>query len=131
MVANFVVIPVKDRHQLTAELLATLGQDDGAYETILLFDNDSDQPVRHTKLLSVAPRTELIEQSGLGVIYRIWNQGANIAAGRTRGASHNVIFLNNDIIVEPDFLRRLTQALRSANDLAIVYPNYDARSHAG
>jgi GT2 family glycosyltransferase len=115
-VPTFVVVPVKDRHDLTAQLLASLeGQ---GYADIFLFDNGSVEP----------PPAEwnAIPAAGMN-IHEMWNRGVEIALEQMHGQPFNVAILNNDIKIEDEFLDRLALALRSEPRLVLVSPNYDNR----
>jgi len=118
---------MKNRHHLTEAVLRALASDQAAYTFIYLFDNDSRPPVLRTRLPALAPRTTVHERPGLGILTEIWNQASEMAARHAAGRSHNVIFLNNDIIITCGLVRALVGSLRSAKDIAIVYPNYDGR----
>lgn len=125
---TYVVIPVKDRHALTSALLTELAKDSSAYREILIYDNRSTLPVQDTMLPSIAPRTKIIAFAGTGVINAMWNNGADRALAAANGKEHNVVYLNNDLEIGKHFLSRINTCLRSADDVGIVYPNFDNRS---
>jgi hypothetical protein len=57
----------------------------------------------------------------------MWNEGLQLAeqTARTAGATHwNVLVINNDVSVPPDFLVRLEAGLRDHPDHWIAYPNW-------
>lgn len=56
-------------------------------------------------------------------LHRMWNDGLDMAALETDGP-YNVIVINDDVEVEPDFVARLDAALRLDPDHWIAYPNW-------
>jgi GT2 family glycosyltransferase len=127
-VPTFVVIPVKDRLDLTRRLVDHLAAE-GGYQALFVLDNGSTdgtaawlrrQPVRRM----IVP----VEAAGVD-IYGMWNLGVRLA--RARDPRGNVAVLNNDIRTGPGFLARLAAGLRSRPDLWVVCPNYDRRPVRG
>lgn len=127
-VPTFVVIPVKDRLDLTRRLVDDLAGE-GGYEVLFVLDNGStDGTAAWLRRQPVPARIELVETPGLG-IYGMWNLGVRLA--RARHSRSNIAVLNNDIRTGPDFLARLATGLRSQPDLWAVCPNYDRRPVRG
>jgi GT2 family glycosyltransferase len=125
---NFVVVPVKDRLDLTRQLVAQLEAEAG-YEAVFVLDNGSTDGTR--KWLdgrSGQAGIEAVDASGLG-IYGMWNLGVRLARARER--SCNVAILNNDLSLGPRLLVRLAAGLHSRPDLWAVSPNYDGRALNG
>ena len=121
-----VVIPMKDRLELTQRLIGDLrGQ--GGYTDILIFDNGSEDPATRAWLESQNV-ADVFDASGLG-IHEMWNAGLDEAARRHRGLA-DVVLLNNDLRAGPRFLRRLVGGMRSSDAMA-VSGNYDGRPGVG
>lgn len=106
---TFVVIPAKDRHEMTAAVVASLDADH-----VLVCDNGSVPPLE-------IPGAEVVSTPDLS-ISQMWNLGLDTAAKRYDGP-HNVAVLNNDLRVPPGFLDDLARGLRTARDHLIAYPN--------
>ncbi len=127
-VPTFVVIPVKDRLDLTRRLVDDLAGE-GGYEALFVLDNGStDGTAAWLRRRPVPARVELVETPELS-IYGMWNLGVRLA--RARHSPSNIAVLNNDIRTGPDFLARLATGLRSRPDLWAVCPNYDGRPVRG
>lgn len=116
---TFVVIPGRDRHEMTYTLL---GQLDGQADRLFLYDNgstpaymlDFDDLVR-----------EVVDADGWA-LHRMWNDGldrAEKAAAAMGAPEWNVAILNNDLEVPADFLAQLATGLRRRDDYMISYPN--------
>ncbi len=121
-----VVIPMKDRLELTKRLLSDL-QGQGGYSEILIMDNGSTEPETRA-WLEAQQIADVFDATGLG-IHEMWNAGIDQAALRHRGFA-DVVFLNNDLRAGPRFLRRLVGGMRST-DASVVCGNYDDRPGVG
>lgn len=118
-VPTFVIVPFKDRHDLTAQLIASLdahGREEGPAR-IILCDNGSVEP----------PPAEwnAIPAAGMN-IHEMWNAGVEMALAEA-GSNCNIAILNNDIKIDRGFLNGLSVALRSDPRVVAVCPNYDGR----
>lgn len=121
-----VVIPMKDRLELTKRLLGDLrGQ--GGYSEILIMDNGSTEPETRAWLES-QQIADVFDATGLG-IHEMWNFGLD-EAFRRHGGLADVVLLNNDLRAGPRFLRRLVGGMRST-DASVVSGNYDGRPGVG
>lgn len=115
-VPTFVVIPGRDRHDMTYNLLNQLGD-----HTVFLYDNGSApayQPVGWGA-------TTVIAAAGMS-LHGMWNDGldrAEKAAAELGAGEWNVAILNNDLEVPDGFLEVLASGLRRRDDYAIAYPN--------
>ena len=118
---NYVVIPMKDRADLTRPLLRDLKKQ-GNYEKIFIFDNGSARPTR--KWLSTQQTATVVDAKGWN-IHEMWNRGLDLAG------EGNIALLNNDIKIGPNFLKGLATGLRSDSKLDVVCPNYDGREGEG
>jgi GT2 family glycosyltransferase len=124
IVPTFVVIPVKDRLDLTRRLVDHLTAE-GGYEALYVLDNGScDGTAAWVRRRPVRTMIQPVDAAGLSV-YAMWNLGVRLA--RTRHPAGNIAILNNDIRTGPQFLTRLAAGLRSRPDLWVVSPNYDHR----
>jgi hypothetical protein len=108
-IPTYVVMAVKDRHEMTARLLSQLDDAD----QIFVFDNGSRRPFPGSILRPHA------------AIHGMWNEGLRAARDAAAGAAHNVAVLNNDLEVPPRFLTDLARGLREADDAWIAYPNWE------
>ncbi|MGH9036414.1 MAG: glycosyltransferase family 2 protein [Acidimicrobiia bacterium] len=127
-IPTFVVVPVKDRLDLTRQLVGQL-EAGGGYDALFVLDNGStDGSADWLRRRPDSTRLVLIEAPSVG-IYGLWNLGVRLA--RSWAASCNIAVLNNDLRIGPGFLHRLSTGLRSAPDLWAVSPNYDGRTHNG
>lgn len=120
-----VVIPMKDKHNLTAKLVGQL-RDQGEYGRILIYDNGSQSKQARNWLASVhgKDRVEVIDAAGWN-LHKMWNAGIRSAAG------NDVAILNNDITIGPHFLSTMQKALDSDQRLLAVCGNYDHRQGTG
>ena len=120
---TFVVIPMKNRMDLTRNLINQLGEQ-GQHERIFIFDNGSNRKTKN-ELATLGRRdVEVFDAEGMN-IHQMWNRGLEEAS--KRAWQSNVAILNNDLNIGPDFLDGLSKALRSDPLLAAVCPNYDGR----
>lgn len=129
---SYVVVPMKDKAQLTIDLLdqlATQGGCDGVY----VADNGS-----HTR--EIARVRNWVRAHALPVVVadhpkagitEMWNAGIRHWCGVAEGRPLNVAVLNNDLELGPDFLAGLATALRADARLWAVCPNYDERPGEG
>jgi GT2 family glycosyltransferase len=111
---TYVVMAGKDRHEMTGNLMAQLQLQNPNF--IALFDNGSDPPYPQPALLA----------DGMP-LHEMWNTGLGLAekAAKEATAEHwNVLVINNDVSVPPDFLKRLEWGLRQDPDHWIAYPNW-------
>jgi hypothetical protein len=111
---TFVVIPVKDRHEMTSTLVSQLT----GWQDIFVYDNGSETP----------PPSEwgAVDAKGM-TIYQMWNAGLDLAEKTARQCGYeewNVAILNNDLEVPPGFLMLLSRGLRTRDDFWISYPNW-------
>lgn len=126
---KFVVIPMKDRFDLTERLVAQL-REQGQHEAIFVYDNDSSAETkkRLAELAASAPDVEVFDAADLN-IHQMWNAGLDEAT--RRDPFGYVAILNNDITIGDDFLDGLSRPLLVDPTLAAVSPNYDGRPGSG
>jgi GT2 family glycosyltransferase len=124
---TFVVIPMKDRLDLTLPLLDQL-REQGGYDKVLLFDNGSSPETKAALAELDRPDVVVFDADGLN-IHQMWNRGMDEA--KRRAWQSNVAILNNDLEIGPNFLAGLAGPLRSDPLLAAVCPNYDGRGGSG
>lgn len=124
-VPTLIVIPVKDRLDLTRPLVEDL-RAQGGYDGLLIFDNGSGAETKQW----LAEQGDILSFDAKGAgIHHMWNAGANYALKVSAGHA-NIVFLNNDLKIGPDFITGLTTALRGGPWMA-VSPNYDNRPEIG
>jgi tetratricopeptide (TPR) repeat protein len=111
---TYVVIPVRDRHEMTRTLLDQL---DAPPESIVILDNNSQIPARE----ALAGRARIVEHE-LRNLSKIWNIGIDLVSADQTGP-FNVAVLNNDLEVPPGFLQGLATGLRIRDDHLIAYPD--------
>lgn len=117
-----VILPVKDRLDLTSRLLNEL-KDQGGFDRVVVFDNGSERKTRNW--LQSQQWFDTFDAAGAS-IHEMWNAG--IAESLVMHPRVNIAFLNNDLELGPRFLPGLAEALRSDPYLAAVSPNYDGRT---
>ena len=125
---RFVVVPMKDRRDLTESLLRQLAEQ-GECDRVFLFDNGSNRTTKNW--LSTLPdewRTTVVDADGWG-IHAMWNEGIRMAMAETSAC--DIAILNNDLNLGPGFLSGLSVGLASDDRLLAVCPNYDRRPDAG
>lgn len=120
-VPTFVVIPGRDRHDMTVDLLGDLA-DQGAH--VFLYDNGSSPSYADTigQRVDIGQHVDvdIIDAADMG-LHDMWADG--IMRARARSPRCNIAILNNDLRVEPDFLRKLALAMRARDDVWIAYPD--------
>ncbi len=123
-IPNVVVIPMKDRLDLTRQLVEQLAEQN-EYDRIVIFDNGSSAETRAQLADPDAwpPGVVVVDAAGWN-IHQMWNAGLEFA--RRNYWPCNVAILNNDIKIGPRFLSQLAHALRTRPLMAAVSPNYDA-----
>lgn len=117
------VIPVKDRLDLTSALVHQL-REQGDCDEIVVCDNGSGTKTKNW--LASQNDLTVLDMPSVG-IHEMWNAGIDGAMER-HGPRTHVALLNNDLQLGPEFLRRLSTALRDRRDLAAVCGNYDGRT---
>lgn len=116
-----VIIPVKDKPDLTKSIVRQLRQQ-GGYDELVLVDNGSQRPL----LDWYKRQNDIVVLDGKDQgIHEMWNAGAAYALREWPKA--NLIFLNNDLELGPEFCERLATGLRSGPKIMAVCPNYDGR----
>jgi hypothetical protein len=106
--------------------LAVLRVLEGQFDGLLVFDNGSGAETK--QWLAEQPDMLAFDAKGAG-IHDMWNAGVEYAV-RTSGGLCNVVFLNNDLKIGPDFIEGLVKAMRGGPWVA-VSPNYDGRPSNG
>ena len=121
-----VVIPVRDRWELTERIVAQVTAE--PIDRLWIFDNGSTDgtPQRLTRIGD--PRITVILAPGWG-IYRMWNQGWLNALLTADPVA--VAFLNNDITLPPDALTTMRDALYDRGERWAVYPDWRRDVSAG
>lgn len=117
------VIPMKDRAELTAAVLARIA---GEADRVFVMDNGSTDRAAVDALAGGS--VEVVDCAGLN-LHQMWNRGLDLALAL--GDRVDVAFLNNDLEVGDGFLPGLSAALRSDRRLLAVCPNYDDRPGSG
>jgi GT2 family glycosyltransferase len=105
----FVVMAVKERHRLTANLLRQLGDAD----QVFIYDNGS-----RVAFPGATVRAD-------STIHEMWNEGLDAASTAADGGPHNVAVLNNDLDVGPGFLTKLAAGLRHDDRSWLAYPDWE------
>lgn len=118
-----VVIPVKDRLDLTRQLVGRLHEQGGSTD-VLIVDNGSEDP-EMVEWLANQHAAHVVPLPDAG-IHHMWNAGMEWAKDRHGGIS-DLVFLNNDIKVGQRFLRRLVGGMREHPGMMLASANYDGR----
>lgn len=121
-----VVIPVKDRLDLTSDLVHQL-REQGEAADIVICDNGSGTRTRNW--LDSQDDLVVLDMADAG-INEMWNAGCAWALEK-HGPRIHVAILNNDLRLGHGFLGELSRALDSDRDLVAVSANYDGRSGRG
>jgi len=128
VIKNYVVLPFKDEPQLTANVLNDLHRQ-GDVERVYAINNGSSKESIDFLLdeieEGVAFKELQIPTLPDAGIYEMWNYGWRMAQEAAKGPC-NIAFLNNDIIIPPQFLTTLAKHLREDDDCWVTYPDYDA-----
>lgn len=123
--ATYVVAPVRDRLDLTKNLVAQLCEH-GGFDEIFVFDNGSlDATLKWLRSPSVLSAGVMSFARPEATIYEMWQEGLELSRKMAPKAGANVAFLNNDIAFGPRFLQRMSRALRGNNDVDVVYPDWN------
>lgn len=118
-----VVIPVKDRLDLTRSLVGQLNAQ-GGFTDLLIFDNGSTDPEMR-EWLEAQTVADVYDAAECQTISEMWNAGINEAVIRHGGLA-DVVLLNNDLELGPRFCQKLVGGMRDTTAMA-VSGNYDAR----
>lgn len=121
----FVVVPVKDKLELTKSLVADL-RAVGGWDGLLIYDNGSGAATK--QWLAEQPDLLAFDAKGAG-IHEMWNAGVEECLRRS-GDRCDILFLNNDLRLGPSFVNRMVDGLRSGQ-WAAVSANYDKRDGDG
>lgn len=126
-IPTFVVIPMKDRMDLTRPLLEQLAHQD-EYERIFIYDNGSSEQTKAELGELDIPRLTVTDAAGWN-IHQMWNAG--LTEAKRSAWPCNIAVLNNDLKIGDAFLSGLAHELRRDPLLAAVSPNYDGRPGDG
>lgn len=99
------VIPVRNKLRLLQRCLSSFShQDDPPEFEIVIVDDGSTQPIESGELGSFSFGIRVVRQVPLG-ISAARNHGVREAAGNV------VLFVDSDVVLKPDFLRKLSEAM--------------------
>jgi len=110
-----VVIPTHQRRDLVLRLLKTLAEQDiepGSLEVIVVADGCSDGTLEAISLLATPYRLTALELAHSG-------QAAARNHGAGKAAGDGLLFLDDDVVLEGDFLGRLSSELDGAADVVL------------
>ena len=104
-----VVVPVYNRWDLTRQCLASLAQQTVRHQVIVADDGSTDETAEQIR--AHHPEVRLIQMGE--------NLPLSVASNRAAasGDGEVIVWLNNDVLVRPDFLQRLIEPL-AADDRA-------------
>lgn len=141
---TIVCIPFKDKAELTSALVGQL-LEQGGWTDLVLCDNGSVDPVTKEWLAELAalwrklPRSR-IDPKRLHVydcpnvgIHDMWNRAVDLALDGEQARNVQLIFLNNDVVLGPDFCREMVKGLRGHEPqpgqptIPVVSARYDGR----
>lgn len=124
MIPTHIVIPVRDRIDLTTSIVHQLWGQPG-WDRLTIYDNGSSEPTRrYLEMVSDNDDRIVIRRTSQMGIYDMWRDGFEQAQHEHPG-SVNVAILNNDISMAPHTIEHLATALRSRFELVLTYPDYD------
>lgn len=111
------IVPLYSGAELTRACLESIRDHTaGVSYEVLLVDDNADAETKQLLTL-VRGATIIVNDQNLGYLYSI-NRGATAARGRW------LVLCNNDIQVEPDWLRALKRCGESRSDIGVVTPKY-------
>lgn len=127
---NIVSIPVRGRVDLMTDLVQRLLRSYGEMVIAIWDNNDivTEQDEREAMMSLAAShhsifRFEAADQS----LHEMWNRGLDLAH-----PGDNVLTLNSDVgEFDPDLVPKLSETLRSSDDIGVVCPRYDNRDGHG
>lgn len=109
---TYAVIASRSRPDLLAELVRSLTAQG---VECLVYDNGYDScPVPFT------------EAHGWP-LHRMWNDGLDQAEKMAQGEPHNVLIVNDDVLVDTDLASRLAWGMRSDDSIDIAYPDHHGK----
>jgi hypothetical protein len=120
-----VLIPMKNRLDLTTTILRQIRERAGRFDDILLYDNGSDLKNRHELRRWSAERYVTLVEAPNQTITQMWNAGWDLALAKHPEGPVNLAILNNDVEIPSGFLDVLSVALRlELSDVLpwLVYP---------
>lgn len=123
---NYVIIPVKNKLDMTASLVRQL-REQGNFEKIIILDNGSNSKTKNWLESQARASDFVVMEMPKAGIHEMWNAGIDFVIKQGQRRNVNVAILNNDLKLGPDFLKRMQEALRSETDLVAVSGNYDGR----
>lgn len=126
---NYVVIPYKDEPRYTVSLVTELKRQ-AEFDELILLDNGSLESTKQVVGMLVSSGVLVHSCPGMN-IHEMWNHGLDTAARHSNGEPHNVLVLNNDLVIGPGLVKTLADALRSDDSVAVACPNYDGRPGYG
>jgi glycosyltransferase involved in cell wall biosynthesis len=110
-----IIVPTHQRRDLVLRLLKALAQQDlpaGPVEVIVVADGCSDGTVEAVTSLSIPFPLQVLEQSHGG-------QAAARNHGAARARGDGLLFLDDDVVLERDFLGRLLGSLDRGTDVVL------------
>ena len=119
---RWVVIPTKNNLAQLRDLIGQL-RDQGETDGIVVVDNGVGRTARNW--LGSQKDLTVVEMPGAG-IHHMWNAGAEIAL---RNVPCDIVFLNDDLAIGPNFISGLCDEL--SDRVGLVCPNYDNRPGTG
>lgn len=122
-----VIIPVKDRLDLTRNVISDL-MTQGGWTDVLIMDNGSSDP-EMVEWLAAQDVATVLPMPDAG-IHEMWQEGM-IEARRRHGGLADLIFLNNDLRLGPNFCQRLIGEMRAAPGCVVASGCYDGRPGNG
>ena len=128
MGSTHIVIPVRDQIHLTQSMVEQLIGQPG-WDKCWIFDNGSEDDTWQY-LMEVSEQVpEIIPMSAATMgIYEMWDGGFHLA--KIAGAEY-VAILNNDLVLQPNTIQILKNALAYNKQAWIAYPDYNQQENAG
>jgi hypothetical protein len=120
-----VVIPFKDKPELTLRTLSQLGDVD----SLLLIDNGSSMETLDMLEGALPEGAKVVQAPGEG-IHEMWNRGIEHALALVPEGDFDLAVLNNDVDFMPGALRECQRVMLMKPGVAVVCPNYDGRFNA-
>lgn len=117
-----IVVPVRGRLDLTMALVEQLEEQSGWRYCLILDNGSEDGTESYLRDLGEDDRVFLHSRWPYDGIYDLWSKGFQWAR---IGGADAVLFLNNDILLSPALILRLSTVLEHHPEAGIAYPDYE------
>lgn len=114
-----VIIPTRSNQIGLADIMTVLKRDPSVGRIIIVADgHDAYHLSKHRH-----PDVEIVQVAERAGIHRMWNEGL-----RSASPLHHVLFLNDDVTINPDTIGGMAKTLERNPELGLVCPNYSGET---